>query len=120
MSRKKSKKTLKRVLVNLIALSTALLCSLLYYNNLTENVGYIVYFGIFAITAHNLKDYINSGFYAIINDTMERASVYLDMEGMKHYSEKIDDRYTAITITVLFLSIFLEAVHILRYRQSSL
>lgn len=90
------------LLVNLIALSTALLCSLLYYNNLTENVGYIVYFGIFAITAHNLKDYINSGFYAIINDTMERASIYLDMEGMKHYSEKIDDRYTAITITVLF------------------
>lgn len=90
------------LVVNLVALVTALFCSFLYYNSITENVGYIVYFGIFAVGAYFLRDYINSGFYAIINDIMEIAAIYLDMDGMQHYTERIDDRYTAITVAVLF------------------
>ena len=90
------------LLVNLVALSSALLCSLLYYNHLTENVGYLLYFVGFALGAYLLKDYINSGFYAIVNDTMEAASMYLKMDGMQHYNERISDRYTAITISMVF------------------
>ncbi|MBR3042698.1 MAG: transglutaminase domain-containing protein [Eubacterium sp.] len=90
------------LIVNLVALITALMCSFLYYNSLTENIGYLLYFGVFAVGAYFLRDYINSGFYAIVNDVMEAAAIYLNMDGLQHYSERIDDRYTAITITVLF------------------
>jgi transglutaminase-like putative cysteine protease len=89
-------------LVNVVALLSALTCSVLYYNHLTENIGYLVYFGLFAAGAFMLKDYINSGFYAIVNDTMEAASMYLKMDGMQHYNERISDRYTAITVTMIF------------------
>ena len=90
------------LIVNIVALASALICSLLYYNSLTENVGYLVYFGLFALGAYSFRDYINSGFYSIVNDVMERASIYLDMEGLQHYNERIDDRYTAITVTMVF------------------
>lgn len=90
------------LLVNIVALASALLCSLLYYNHLTENVGYLLYFVGFALGAYLLKDYINSGFYAIVNDTMEAASLYLKMDGMQHYNERISDRYLAITVTMIF------------------
>lgn len=90
------------LIVNLVALITALMCSFLYYNSLTENIGYLLYFGVFAVGAYFLRNYINSGFYAIVNDVMEAAAIYLNMDGLQHYSERIDDRYTAITITVLF------------------
>ncbi|SEF78824.1 Transglutaminase-like superfamily protein [Eubacterium ruminantium] len=91
------------LVVNVAALVTALLCSFLYYNYATENIGYILYFVVFAASAYFLKDYINSGFYAVVNDVMSIASIYLKMEGLKHYNERIDDRYTAITVLAVFI-----------------
>ncbi|WP_173472494.1 transglutaminase-like domain-containing protein [Eubacterium ruminantium] len=88
--------------VHIVGIITAILCALLYYSALTENVGYIVYFLVFAGAAYLLKEYINTGFYAIVNDTMSYAMIYLKLEGVQHYTERMSDRYFSITVTACF------------------
>lgn len=93
--------------VNIAAFLSAVLCSVLYYRYATENIGYLIYFVLFAASAYLLKDYINSGFYSVVNDVMSVASIYLNLEGYQHYTERISDRYTAITVVVVFMVLLL-------------
>ncbi len=91
--------------LNLVLLPTAIGCAFLYYNRVVENVGYILLFILFLFAALLFKNYINSGFYAVVNDTLEQAAIYLDMDGLQHYNEKISNRYLAITISMCFIGI---------------
>lgn len=93
------------VTLNIVIFLSAIGCAYLYYNRLVENVGYIVLFAIYLGAAILFQDYINSGFYAVVNDTLEEAAIYLDMDGMQQYNERISNRYLAITISMCFVGI---------------
>jgi transglutaminase-like putative cysteine protease len=77
----------------------------LYHSWKSENIGYLVFFFFYASVLVMFKDYINSGFYAIINDTLDWASVYFNTEGLQYYNERISNRYAAVTIAVTLIGI---------------
>ncbi len=91
------------ITLNIIILGTAVLCSVLYYSFKVENLGYLIFFLFFAIFIYLFKNYINSGFYAVVNDTIKRAADYLKMERMQEYNERISNRYLAVTISMSFI-----------------
>ena len=94
---------------NLVMIILAIVCiymGLIYYNKWTENIGYIVLLAGFAITAFYMRIYIESGFAAIMNETTDVLSQVYDLPAIRMFRETLDDRYTAITICVIFISIF--------------
>ena len=100
--------TYNKVLVHAVIFVMAILCALLYYRLLTENVGYLVFLLGFAGLVYVFRDYINSGFYALVNITVDLAAQYFDIDMQKLYNERIGDRYTTITMVALFIGIVLD------------
>ncbi len=94
-------------LFHLVILSTAILCATLYHSWRSENLGYLVFFSVYAALLILFRDYINSGFYAILNDTNDYASIYFNTDKLVHYNERIANRYMAITIAVTLIGIAL-------------
>lgn len=86
----------------------AMICALLYYRLLVENLGYLLLLAVFALMVYKFKIIINSGFYAIVNITVEDASTFFDQSFKKLYTEQIEDRYLTITFVVLFIGIVLD------------
>ena len=93
------------LVLNLVILSTAVLFAVLYRSLLYENLGYLIFFVLFAGFIYVFRDYINSGFYAVINDTLEVAMDKLSVEGMQQYNERIANRYLATTISMSVIGI---------------
>lgn len=93
------------IVFNLIVLVTALVCAMLYHTWKSENLGYLVFFVILAVWIYIFRNYINSGFYAVLNDTIYWASIYFDTEGLQYYTERVANRYAAITISMSTLGI---------------
>ena len=109
-----------QIVFNIIILGTAVLCAILYHSWRSENVGYLGFFVVYASTIIMFKDYINSGFYAVINDTIDWASIYFDTEGLQYYNERISNRYLAVTIAMCILGIALNVLlnnYVLRYAR---
>ena len=86
----------------------AFLCALLYYRLLVENLGYLVLLVGFAGIVYLLRYYINSGFYAIVNITVQNASEYFEVDIQKLYTEVITDRYITVTCVALFVGIVMD------------
>ena len=78
---------------------------MLYHSWKSENLGYLVFFIIYATVMFLFKDYINSGFYAVINETLDWASIYFDTEGLQTYNERISNRYVAVTVAVSIIGV---------------
>ena len=93
-----------------VILATAILCAGLYHSWKSENLGYLIFFTLYAAMLFLFRDYINSGFYAIVNETNEWISAYFKTEGTQHYNERIANRYAAVTVAVTLIGI---AVNIL-------
>ena len=70
------------LIFHLVILTTAILCACLYHSWKSENLGYLIFFSVYAVTLYLFRDYINSGFYAIVNETNEWATVYFNAEGL--------------------------------------
>ena len=96
------------IFCHIVILVVAVLCALLYYRLLIENLGYLALFAIFGALVYNFKIYINSGFYAIVNITTNEASEYLDVDIKKLYNEQIENRYVTVTFVALFIGIVLD------------
>ena len=94
-----------QVVFNVIILFTAVLCAMLYHSWKSENLGYLVFFIIYAFFLVIFINYINSGFYAIVNDTLEWASIYFKTEGLQAYNERISNRYAAVTVAVSLIGV---------------
>ena len=94
-----------QVIFNVIILVTAVLCAVLYHSFVSENVGYLIFFAFYAGLLVLFVNYINSGFYAIVNDTLEWASIYFKAEGLQSYNERISNRYAAVTVAVTLIGI---------------
>lgn len=91
--------------MNFFVFITAILCAILYHSWKSENLGYLGFFAVYASIMILFRDYINSGFYAILNDTIDQASIYFDTEGLQYYNERITNRYVAITIAVTIIGV---------------
>ncbi|MCR5226767.1 MAG: transglutaminase-like domain-containing protein [Eubacterium sp.] len=94
-----------QVLFNIVVLGTAIVCALLYHSFRSENLGYLGFFAVYAISMFLFRDYINSGFYAVLNDTIDWASVYFNAEGFQYYNERISNRYAAVTVAACIIGI---------------
>ncbi len=95
-------------LCHVAILIMSLLCAMLYYKLLVENLGYLVllvgFIGLVAV----FRRYINSGFYAIVNITVNNAAEYFHVEIQRLYQEQIEDRYLTVTCVVLFIGFVLD------------
>ena len=94
-----------QIIFNIIILITAVICAVLYHSWRSENLGYLGFFAVYASAMILFRDYINSGFYAVLNDTIDRASIYFDTEGLQYYNERISNRYVAVTVAACILGI---------------
>ena len=99
-----------QLVFNVVILLTAVLCAMLYHSWRSENLGYLAFFIVYAMILVVFINYINSGFYAIVNDTLEWAAIYFKTEGLQSYNERISNRYAAVTIAVSLIGV---AVNIL-------
>ncbi len=82
----------------------SLLISLLYYNKIVFNVGYIAFFFLFCFVAIFLIQYANSGFNAILNITMEHVDEMLNLDGVRQYREDISNRQLSITACLALIN----------------
>ncbi len=89
--------------VNIAVFLIAIFCAFLFYKRWVENVGYLFLMCCVIASGYTLRQYINSGFYAVMNDTLSKASTYFSLNAVKTYSEQIPDRYLAITISMIFI-----------------
>lgn len=95
-------------LCHALILLTSLGCAMLYYRLLVENLGYLFLFVVFSFLVFAFRDYINSGFYAIVNITVDNAAQYFDVDIQRLYEEKIGNRYVTVTFVALFIGIVLD------------
>ena len=93
------------IIFHTVILITAILCACLYHSWKSENLGYLIFFSVYAVILFLFRDYINSGFYAIVNETNEWISAYFNTEGTQHYNERIANRYAAVTVAVTLIGI---------------
>ena len=96
------------LLCHIVIFIFAIICSFLYYRLMTENLGYFILLVLFAGLVYIFRIYINSGFYAVLNISVDRAAQYFDVEIQRLYNEQIDNRYVTITMICLFIGIVLD------------
>lgn len=95
-------------LCHVVILLTSFGCAMLYYRLLVENLGYLLLFVSFTCLVFTFRDYINSGFYAIVNISIKTASTYFKENIYKEYTEKIGNRYVTVTFVALFIGVVLD------------
>ncbi len=96
------------VLCHIVIAVMAVCCALLYYRLLVENLGYFLLLIVFGGLVVIFRNYINSGFYAIVNMTVDEAAEYFDVDIQRLYNEQIGNRYVTVTCVVLFIGIVLD------------
>ena len=96
------------LLCHFVIFVMAIVCAMLYYSLTVENLGYAIVFILFAGLVYMFRDYINSGFYAIVNITIKASSEYLGTDVQRLYNEKITDRYVTVTFVSLFIGIVMD------------
>lgn len=96
------------LLCHVVIGTMAILCALLYYRLLVENLGYLVLLVGFAGLVYVFRFYINSGFYEAVNKTVETASQYFDTDVNRLYTVMIDKPYVTVTCVALFVGIVMD------------
>ncbi len=91
--------------LNAVLLVSSLLLASVYYNSKTENFGYLLLMLVLVFLGIYYRRYINSGFYAVLNDTNQRASVFFKLDGVRSYAEQVANRQLAITAAMCFIGI---------------
>lgn len=92
-----------RFFVHGIVFLIAVLCSVLYYNKYTMNIGYLAVMILMILGGSLFGRYINSGFYAVMNEIMQTASDFFGTGAMRNYSEQVGNRYLAVTISTSYI-----------------
>lgn len=83
----------------------AIFFSVIYYSNKVRDISYILFFAVFIYVVVKYRYYINSGFYAIVNEMILTATDYLDVKGANEYSEFFSNRYLTVTLLACFLGL---------------
>lgn len=77
--------------------------ALIYYSKLTRNVIYIVFVTLFLYVALQYRNFINSGFYAVLNEVSMKASNYFGTSTIHKFGESMGDRYMPVTYMAVFI-----------------
>lgn len=93
------------VIVQLVLFLASVLFVFLYYNHILENIGYLLIFVFMVIAAYLLRNYINSGFYGVMNDLAEAVSSYFESDAMRSFGERISNRSLAVTVSMCYIGI---------------
>lgn len=80
----------------------SIIISLFYYNNLTKNIGYIIFFIIFLVGIFLFNRYINSGYSVLYNEVYDVMDEKYNFSAVKHLMEPMSDRYTSATLAIIF------------------
>ncbi|MCH5268721.1 MAG: transglutaminase domain-containing protein [Lachnospiraceae bacterium] len=91
------------LIVEIVTLLTALFLASLYYQKIWENAGYLMFFVIMALLGFGMQNYINSGFYSVMNDLMEEASEYFESNAMRSYGERVGNTGLAVTVSMCYI-----------------
>lgn len=90
--------------VYIIVFLEALLCASLYYKKIWENIGYIFILITVILMGILYPMTIRTGVYAVLNDMSETASSFFDTNAMKSYTEYVDNRKFAVTLSMCFIA----------------
>lgn len=90
-------------IIHLGVLAGALFCSLLYYNQKWQNIGYFLLFFGMLFSAVWLRRYISSGVFAVANELSRRASIFFGSSAQKSYTEQISNRSVTIPIAMCYV-----------------
>lgn len=91
--------------LHFIIFTAAVGFSCMYYRKLTANIGALLFLFVTVFLAFQLNRYINSGFYAVLNDLNDHASTYFNLNGVRVFTEQINNRSLATTISMSFIGI---------------
>lgn len=92
-------------LVLAIFLLTGAFLGSMYITPMMRDVGYVLFFGSFVNFSIKYKEYINSGFYAVVNEVNQEFIAYFALPGGNEYSETFSNRYLTVTYMIVFLGI---------------
>ena len=92
-----------RFIVNFVVFLIAVFCSVLYYNKYTMNIGHLSVLMLMISGGGVFSRFINSGFYAVLNEVTKAASDFFDTNAMRNYGEQIGNRQLAVTISTCFI-----------------
>lgn len=92
----------------LILLSYILMAA--YFSNLfrtqkiwKRDIGYLVYLGVFFAFVVVARRYVNSGFYALMNELLNRISLYYNVSDIRVFQEYISERTLTVPLAVIFI-----------------
>lgn len=88
-----------------ILLLVDLFLGLIFYRNWMKNVGYILLFLCFLAGVLFWARYIVSGFYGLMNVTLERMGAMMNLSNVMNYNEAVPNREMAITYFFIFCGI---------------
>ncbi len=71
-----------------------------------KDLGYIIYFVFFVMGISSLKNYVNSGFAALVNAVRERGEIYFELDSTTEFAENIQNRYLTVTMVFIFVGMF--------------
>ncbi len=92
----------------LILLSYILMAA--YFSNLfrtkkiwLRDIGYIAYLAVFFIFVALMRRYVNSGFYALMNELLIKISNFYNVSDMRVFQEIISDRTVTVPLAAVFV-----------------
>lgn len=94
--------------VNVAIIAMGFYFSYFYRTKRKENIGALLFFVVFTAFIIYFRNYVNSGFYAVVNKTVSRISDYFNTTGMKTYTERIADRNLTVTVFAIVWAAALE------------
>ncbi|MBD5089695.1 MAG: hypothetical protein HDT30_12960 [Clostridiales bacterium] len=80
----------------------SMIISMFYYNNLTKNLGYILFFILFLVGIFFFHKYINSGYSVLYNEVYDILDEKYNFSAVRHLVEPMSDRYTSATLAIIF------------------
>lgn len=82
-----------------------------------RDVGYVIFFAVFVAFILLFRKYVNSGFYAMVNEFLDHVTDYYGAQDVKVFSESISNRAVTVPIAaaticcveIIVLNIFINA-----------
>lgn len=96
-----------RSIVTIFLFVISLFASFLYYNKPIFYIGYVILLVGFTYELVRYYRYANSGYQAVINIIYEEYSDYFNLLTLREAHEYITDRYTTVTVAMIFVGILL-------------
>ena len=89
--------------IELVLLLVSLFTAFLYYSAVSENVGYIFLLFVMASAGMGFLNYINSGFYSLLNKLNEKTAVYFDSNAVRVYTVMSGDNPAYVTMAMIYI-----------------